>query len=407
YNWVNKFKRDHTSTCDAPRSERPIEAVTPEIDKVHDIVLSDRRVKVRELVEATGISHGTVISILHEQLGIKKLSPLRLTSDKKNKHVNLLYMQDPCDDDVGHFAWIKNPSRLVSSQISGKKNKKYFCDAKCLHYFGTNEKMQSHTMDCQKINKNCVKLRFIDSFKFFSTSLDKLASYHDKDKLKIIHSKFSTLSDDEFEFLTRKIITKWDGRYGAEAMIAKPNFHSHSVFAENLIAVELRKLEVKFNKLIYLVYTMCILDISKVCLRHELILIRARNDNNCLTGDPVIKPTLELFKVQEDISRFDHCKLTNAKLYLNTKYYPYVDLNLDFDKNRCAILYDLYARFCKSYYGYEYLEPSLTFTTFLRNGPFVIIDCSRQNESVKRYCLIIHDRVVQYNPLTNIVRKIT
>jgi len=70
---------------------------------------------------------------------------------------------------------------------------------------------------------------------------------------------------------------------------------------------------------------------------------------------------------------------------------------------------------------------SLTFTTFLHNGPFVIIDCSRQNESVKSgtvdvrldfeckdlpanttaYCLIIHDRVVQYNPLTNVVRKIT
>ncbi|KAL6253937.1 hypothetical protein P5V15_015782 [Pogonomyrmex californicus] len=48
-----------------------------------------------------------------------------------------------------------------------------------------------------------------------------------------------------------KLITKWDGRYGAEAMIAKPNFHSRSVFAENLIAVELRKLEVKFNKPIY------------------------------------------------------------------------------------------------------------------------------------------------------------
>ena len=45
-----------------------------------------------------------------------------------------------------------------------------------------------------------------------------------------------------------KLLTKWDGRYGAEAMIAKPNFHSRSVFAENLIAVELRKLEVKFNK---------------------------------------------------------------------------------------------------------------------------------------------------------------
>jgi len=52
--------------------------------------------------------------------------------------------------------------------------------------------------------RNCVKLRFIDSFKFLSTSLDKLASYLDKDKLKIIRSKFSTLSDDEFELLTRK-----------------------------------------------------------------------------------------------------------------------------------------------------------------------------------------------------------
>ena len=44
------------------------------IDKVHDIVLIDRRVKVRELVEATDISHSIVISILHEQLGMKKLS---------------------------------------------------------------------------------------------------------------------------------------------------------------------------------------------------------------------------------------------------------------------------------------------------------------------------------------------
>jgi len=70
---VNGFKHGHTSTCDAPRSERPIEAATPEIiDKVHDIVLTDRRMKVR--VEATSISHGTVISIFHEQLGMKKLS---------------------------------------------------------------------------------------------------------------------------------------------------------------------------------------------------------------------------------------------------------------------------------------------------------------------------------------------
>jgi len=34
--------------------------------------------------------------------------------------------------------------------------------------------------------KNGVKLRFIDSFKFLNASLDKLASYLDKDKLKIV-----------------------------------------------------------------------------------------------------------------------------------------------------------------------------------------------------------------------------
>ncbi|XP_072758412.1 uncharacterized protein [Anoplolepis gracilipes] len=61
-----------------------------------------------------------------------------------------------------------------------------------------------------------------------------------------------------------KLITKWDDRYGAEAMIAKPNFHSRSIFSENLIAVELRRLEVKFYKPIYV--GMCILDVSKMCL---------------------------------------------------------------------------------------------------------------------------------------------
>jgi len=65
---------DHTSICDAPHSRDLIETVTSEIDKVHDIVLIDQRVKVCKLVEATDIPHDTVISILYEQLGMKKLS---------------------------------------------------------------------------------------------------------------------------------------------------------------------------------------------------------------------------------------------------------------------------------------------------------------------------------------------
>jgi len=44
---------------------------------------------------------------------------------KMDKHVNLLYIQD---DNEGHFAWIKNLSRLISSQLSKKEHKKFFCD---------------------------------------------------------------------------------------------------------------------------------------------------------------------------------------------------------------------------------------------------------------------------------------
>jgi len=58
----------------------------------------------------------------------KELSilPIRLTDRKLDKHVNLLYVQD--ESDVGHFVWIKNLSRLVSSQINRYGYKKFFCD---------------------------------------------------------------------------------------------------------------------------------------------------------------------------------------------------------------------------------------------------------------------------------------
>ena len=39
---------------------------------------------------------------------------------------------------------------------------------------------------------------------------------------------------------------------------------------------------------------------------------------------------------------FDYCKLNNIKLYLNSEFYPYDDLNLDFDKYETAVLYDMY-----------------------------------------------------------------
>ncbi|XP_011859764.1 PREDICTED: uncharacterized protein LOC105557193 [Vollenhovia emeryi] len=79
----------------------------------------------------------------------RAIVPLRVADEKKEKHVNLLYLQDQ----EGHFVWIKNLFRLVSSQLSKQKEKKYICD-RCLHYFHSNGKLEAHSVDCQQIN-NC------------------------------------------------------------------------------------------------------------------------------------------------------------------------------------------------------------------------------------------------------------
>ncbi|XP_011706256.1 PREDICTED: uncharacterized protein LOC105461459, partial [Wasmannia auropunctata] len=71
-----------------------------------------------------------------------------------DKHINLLYVEENSND--GHFTWIKNLSRLIGSQLS-KKNKKFFCD-RCLHYFGSSEKLEAHTIDCGKTNNCAIRL---------------------------------------------------------------------------------------------------------------------------------------------------------------------------------------------------------------------------------------------------------
>ena len=92
YNWVNEFKRGRTSTKDEHHSRRLEEVTTPEmIDKIHDMVLKDRRIKVRETAEATGMSQGTVFSILHEKLGVKRILeswvPRLLAGENKRNRV--------------------------------------------------------------------------------------------------------------------------------------------------------------------------------------------------------------------------------------------------------------------------------------------------------------------------------
>jgi hypothetical protein len=70
-------------------------ATTPQvIDQVHDLVLDDRRMKVREIAETVGISKERVGYILHEELDTKKVLrkmgvALAHSRSKTHSHENL------------------------------------------------------------------------------------------------------------------------------------------------------------------------------------------------------------------------------------------------------------------------------------------------------------------------------
>jgi len=86
----------------------------------------------------------------------------------------------------------------------------------------------------------------------------------------------------------------------------------------------------------------------------------------------------------------------------------------------------MYTNFQSEYYGKE-AEPTLNKTDFIQKIPLFVIDCSKQNESLKNapvdvrlelearenfpantaaYCMILHDRIVEYNSVSGDVKKV-
>ncbi|EZA49298.1 hypothetical protein X777_12383 [Ooceraea biroi] len=165
---------------------------------------------------------------------------------------------------------------------------------------------------------------------------------------------FGKTMENVHNHMNVKLVTKWNGRYGAEALIAKPNFHSRSVFSENLVAIELRKLQVKFNKPIYV--GMCILDISKTCLykfHHEYMvpLYREKCKIMYMDTDSLIFH-IECDDVYEqmkhDVARFDTSDYEVNNAYgmpLATKKVP----GLMKDENNGAIMTEFVGLRAKMY----------------------------------------------------------
>ena len=132
-------------------------------------------------------------------------------------------------------------------------------------------------------------------------------------------------------------------------------------------------------------------------------------------------------EAKANASEFDHCNISNVKLFLNSQYYPYGNLNLNMEKNQFVLLYEMFAKFQASYYGRE-VEPIINSTDFKSRIPLIVFDCSKQNESLKSapvdvrlefetkkdfpekttaLCLIIHDRIIQYKPISGDVKRIS
>jgi hypothetical protein len=74
------------------------------------------------------------------------IAPLKITKEEKEKHIDLLYLTEKGNN---HYCWIKNMSRLVSSQVTKHEKKTFLCKM-CLNSFYSEAKLADHKTYCSQ-----------------------------------------------------------------------------------------------------------------------------------------------------------------------------------------------------------------------------------------------------------------
>jgi len=98
---------------------------TPEsIEKIHDLILEDRRISATSIAEQLGISRELVGSIIHEDLDMRKLSakwvPKCLNADQKRQR---------CQSSEQHLEFFRcEPNDFLSRLVTVDENCLYHYD---------------------------------------------------------------------------------------------------------------------------------------------------------------------------------------------------------------------------------------------------------------------------------------
>jgi [histone H3]-lysine36 N-dimethyltransferase SETMAR len=130
--WCREFKCGRQSCTDEHAGGAPTIVTTQEnVKKIHDLVLQDRRVTIRQIVEDTGLSYHVIYNIITAKLDMKKLSarwvPRMLTEAHKQTR------NDVC-------------SRLLTRYRQDKENflaRFLTMDESWIHHYDVETKMQS------------------------------------------------------------------------------------------------------------------------------------------------------------------------------------------------------------------------------------------------------------------------